>query len=396
VPAETAKRSDLLDPRQRFVTIDAQRPIYLRHGTAIWMVLVGVTVAVFSFVLWRAQFVRDARFYLLSAVAQVLGAVVAMAATLPLFFVTQSAYLSGCAARLVASWHFRCYVLVYSASAATSLILMALACAPQWITIAALAVAVGCLTSLLPFFAWIRMRTDPRCHMEDLISAADARARVAKDDVRENVVAANAIVKEYLDNIVAAGSVAVNSGSTVILHQTLSCVALFFMKYSSRSRPWCRNAALEALRSLTGVIADSEPFKVIAAWVYVRLVYGECVQGGLRLPERDLKELFSLVAERETAATSRVNTLSHLARAMFLLGVGAHYMHCGSCVSYAAEAVNSLMTSSVGTKPEPGWPAIAGSLVDFSGRWVRENYPTVDLADSTKSMADILVSESAA
>jgi hypothetical protein len=274
------ERADInpTDPSHRFGTNGDRR------ARCIWLAaLAGAVVMFVAVSLAHPQFGEDGRYYLLSSISQVLAAVVALAATLPLLFANLSDYLPFCANRLVASWHFRGFVIMYTGTIFFALANLCFKCAPHWLSVVALAAAASCLCSLLPFFLWIADRTRPKNHFYDVLSMADAIV-LRYDKVTDTTVLTEPAdeVLEHLELIVQAASVAAKNGASSYLSQALISLLLFWLKYDARDVGWAAYRGGEAWGDFMVTNADSYFAVGTAAECVSKVLVRQCWRGSMR------------------------------------------------------------------------------------------------------------------
>jgi len=229
------------------------------------------------------QFGEDGRYYLLSSISQVLAAVVALAATLPLAFANLSDYLPLCANRLAASWHFRGFVIMYTGTILIALALLCFKCASDWLAVLALAAAAGCLVSLLPYFLWIADRTRPKNHFDVLVSIADAIV-LRYDKVTDMTVLAEPAeeVLEHLELIAQAANTAAQRGASGYLSQALISLLLFWLKYDARDVGWAAYRGGKAWGNFTVTNADNYLAIGTAAECVSKILVRQCWPGSMR------------------------------------------------------------------------------------------------------------------
>jgi hypothetical protein len=362
-----------MDPSHRFVTNGDRR------ARCIWVAaLAGAVVALVTVWLAHPQFGDDGRYYLLSSIGQVLAAVVALAATLPLLFASLSDYLPFCANRLVASWHFRGFCLTYIGSILFALALLCLKCSPAWLTVLAFAAAAGCLTSLLPYFLWIADRTRPRNHFDDVLSMADAIVLRYDKETDPTVLALPADeVLEHLELIVQAANVAAKNGASSYLSQALISLLLFWIKYDERGVEWAkyrgRNTWGNFMVTNAGNYLAVGTSAECAGRAFVRL----CWRDGMR----PSASVFDSVAESLTLERVLQDEYQIVAlRGCWRIGVVAQHMEPNGEAARAVAHKIAVARSEVSEAQLPRlFPMFEHHVVEWF-RMFREIDPTKELA----------------
>ena len=276
-----------------------------------WMWILVACFSALSFIfLWRAnlQFGADGRNYLLSAISQVLAAIAALSATLPLAFSSLSDLLPSFGERTVASWHFRAFIALFAGTIAFSLALLCFACAQVVLVAAALAVTIGCLAGVVPYFVWIADRSNPQRHLDLLVHRADSVAHRYASVTNEPRLAAPANeVEEYLGLITQVASVAVRRGTSSYLSDALIGVLMLWLKYDVLGVRWVANRCRNAWGIFAVTNADNSLAVGMAADCATRILVRQCWQGNMRPSVslyHDLAE--ALMAERDAKDAGRI------------------------------------------------------------------------------------------
>jgi hypothetical protein len=361
-----------IDPSHRFVTYGDRRArcIWLAASMAAVALLVSVLVA-------HPQFGEDGRYYLLSSIGQVLAAVVAFAATLPLMFAGLSDYLPFCANRLAASWHFRGFVVMFAATILFALALLCFKCAHDWLSVVALAAAAGCLCSLLPYFLWIADRTRPKNHFDDMVSIADAIAlRYDKTTDTEVLAEPASEVLEHLELIGQAASVAAQRGASGVMSQALISVLMFWLKYDARRVEW----AAERGEMVWGNFMRTNSVSLLAVGTAAecasRLFAKECWSGSLR----PSVEVFGSVADSMPSGQSTPDSVSVVAlRGQWHLGAVAQHIDANG---ERPRIVARCIAVAISSIDESKYPQLFGRFESRVNGWFRAFYaidPTPEL-----------------
>ena len=355
---------DPIDPNHRFVTNGDRR------ARCIWLTASAAAVVTFVAV-WTAnpQFGEDGRYYLLSSISQILAAVIALAATLPLLFAGLSDYLPFCANRLVASRHYRWFVAVFIGSIILALVVLCFKCAPPILTVVSLATAAGCLCSLLPYLLWIADRTRPKNHFDDLQSIADAIARTHEKVTDRSLLAeAAADVLEYLELLTQAASAATLRGGSNYLGQALISVMVFWLKYDARGTEWAANRGALAWRNF--LAANDASFLAVdtAAECAARIFVKECWTGTLK----PSAEVFGLVADslptkRPTQDSSNLVAI----RGQWRLGAVAQHVEADG---ERPRAVARCVAVAIGDIPEVNLQPVCARFEDRVRQWFQGMY----------------------
>jgi hypothetical protein len=290
------------------------------------------TTAIVTFVLLcslRPQFGADGRYYLLSSIAQVLAAIVALSATLPLAFAGLSDYLPSFEERIVASWHFRGFVIMFAGSIALALILLCFACAHELLLVTSAATAIGCLASLVPYFVWIADRTRPKNHFDDLQACADELVRRHEKETQTSRLAEPAgEVQEYLGLLVQTATVAAGRGASRYLGHALVDILLFWLKYDIRGVAWAVRKGEGAWGD--SMVSNADSFLAVghATELLSMTMAKECWHCALR-PSADL---LSSVAESLTLARGEDARIVAI-RGLWRLGVVAQHIEANGAAA---------------------------------------------------------------
>ncbi len=278
IPATRIASLPPFDPCLRLVTTGDRK--------AKWIWIASLSFTLLAFVALRLanpQFGSDGMYYLLSSISQVLAAVVALSVTLPLAFAGLSDYLPSFGGRIVASWHLKGFITLFTGTIAFALVMLCFKCAHELLLVAVMAAAAGCLAGLVPYLIWIAERTNPRRHFDCLLSSADTvvhRHAGASDLARLAGPASE--VEEYLGLLAQTASVAAQRGTSIYLSDTLIGILIFWLKYDARGHGWAADRGRRAWGNF--MLTNSDKYFAIgtAGDCASRLLVRQCWQGTMR------------------------------------------------------------------------------------------------------------------
>ena len=268
---------------------------------ARWIWVGAASAAVVGFALLLAlgpQFGDQSRNYLLSSIAQSLGAVVALAATLPLAYAGLSRYLPGAAGRLVRSPHFQVFIGLYLLTAIAALVELCYRCLPDYTVLAVLALAAGCLIALPTYFIWVADRLSPGHYLHDLLAEADRIAsttRLAGGRAPEQTLVE---LRDRLSTMSSVASAAAADGATLYIDWAQGCILQLWMKYDSRGVDWVTRLCSDTWSSLLLSHIMHEVFVARTIDAMRANLTRECLVRGLKPSERmmmTLSEPLSLI-----------------------------------------------------------------------------------------------------
>jgi len=262
-----------------------------------------VVAALLAFLVWPGQYSPESRHYLLSSVAQVLAAVLALCVSLPLVFAGLSKYLPSAGYFIVRSRPFVSFVLFYVLSIIVPLVLLRFECAADaWVDLALLMAAV-CLLLILFYVRWVSDRMEPLRHIRLVL----ARARRGMQHEATDVTATE--FSEKLGLVMQFASVACKDGAVTYLDHALEGLLILMLSDNRRDDTRFTLEARDSLLTFARAHMDDEVGGTELSVVIQRTGFHTYGRLGERMPQRVADAVALLLGHVATSSPPNMPSL---------------------------------------------------------------------------------------